>query len=106
MGKFRPELTSRLTSGVTNLTLDFAPMMAVSDETLQGCHTEASLDALVERITTVCLHLSKFRININTSRNEEWVEDQEELDLPTTYIQYRVIEQMLGLVVKVMQSSK
>ena len=67
---------------------------------------EALLDTLVERITTVCLQLSKFRISIDASRNKEWVEEQEELDLPTTDVQWRVIEQIRGLVVRVVQSSE
>ena len=84
----RPGLIAGLTKGVADLTLDFAAMMSISDVTLQESHTEESLEALVERIMSVCIHLSTFRITIDTARNEEWVEDQEDLALPTTYIQW------------------
>ena len=66
--------------------------MSVSDVTLQESHTEESLEALVEMIMSVCIHLSTFRITIDTGRNKEWVEDQEDLALPTIDVQWGVIE--------------
>ena len=88
----RPGVIAGLTKGVTNLTLDFAAMMSVSDVTLQESRTAESFEALAERIMSVCTHLLILRITIDTACNEEWVEDQEDLSLPTTDVQWGVIE--------------
>ena len=46
----RPGIIAGLTNGVTDLTLDIAPMMSVPDVTLQQSHMEESLEVLGERI--------------------------------------------------------
>eukprot|EP00579_Thalassiosira_antarctica_P006027 CAMPEP_0201883032 /NCGR_PEP_ID=MMETSP0902-20130614/15108_1 /ASSEMBLY_ACC=CAM_ASM_000551 /TAXON_ID=420261 /ORGANISM="Thalassiosira antarctica, Strain CCMP982" /LENGTH=271 /DNA_ID=CAMNT_0048411735 /DNA_START=128 /DNA_END=943 /DNA_ORIENTATION=+ len=101
-----PGLIAGLKKEVTELTLDFAAMMLVSDVTLQESHTEESLEALSETIMSVCIHVSTFRIIIDTARNEEWVEDQEDLALPTTDMQWGVIEQILGMVTRLVEASE
>ena len=100
-GKIGPGLTSRLTPGVTDLTLDFGPMLVVSDKILQSAHIEALLGALAQGIMITCLNLSTFSVTINTTRNKGWEDKQEDVDLPTTDKQWRVIEQILGLIGRV-----
>ena len=73
-------------------------MMLVPDVTLQQSHTDKSLEVLGERMMPVCIYLLTFRLTIYTSRNEEWVEDEDELAIPTTYVQWEVIQQILGMV--------
>ena len=67
-----PGLTSKLKLGVTDLTLDFGPMLAVSDKNLQSAHTEAPLGTLAQGITLTCLNLSKFSVTTKNNRKEEW----------------------------------
>ena len=89
MGEFTssPGLIAGLTTGFTKLTLDFASMMLITYVALQGSHTKESLDALAEMIMSVCIHLSRFIITIDTYRNKERLEDQEDLALPITDMQ-------------------
>ena len=102
----RPGLIARLTKGVTDLTLDFAAMMLVSDVSLQESYTDESLEALAERIMSICIYLLTFRITIDTARNKEWGEDQEDLALPTSDVQWGMIEQILGMVARVVEASE
>ena len=101
-----PGLASKLTSGVTDLTLDFGPMLAVSGKILQGAHTEASLSALAEGIPLTYLNLLEFSVTIETICNKEWGDDQDDLDGHTTYKQWRVTEQIFELIIKVVDGSK
>ena len=80
-----------MTNDVTDLTLDFVPMMPVPGVTLQQSHTEESLEVLGERMMSVCIYSSTLRVTIDTGRNEEWVEDEDDLVLPTTDVQWEVI---------------
>ena len=85
MGSLRSRiLTTKLTLGVTNLTLDFGPMLVVSDKILQSAHTEVPLGALAQGITLTCLNLSIFSVTIDTTRPDEWGDEQEDSNHPTT----------------------
>ena len=75
-----PGLTSKLTLGVTNFTFDFRPMLVVSDGILRNALTGALLSTLAEVIMLTSLNLSKFSVNIDTTRNKEWGYDQDDLE--------------------------
>ena len=66
-------------------------MMLVPDVTLKQSYTEEPLEVLGERMMPVCIYLSTFGVTIYTSCNEEWVEDEDDLVLPTTDVQWEVI---------------
>ena len=96
-----PGLTSKLTMVVTDIALDFGTMLAVSDRILQSAHTGTLLRALVEVIVLICLNLSSFSVCIDTTCNEDWGDDQEDLEGHTTNEQWRVIKQIIDLIIKV-----
>ena len=86
-----PRLTSKLTLGVTNLTLDFGTMLVVSDAILRSARTGASLSALAEVIVLTCLNILSFSVCIDTTHNEDWGDDQDDLEGHTTDEKCRVI---------------
>ena len=100
-----PGLTSKLTLGVTGLTLNFRPMLAVSDGFLRSTHTGALLSALAEVITITCLNLSEFSVSIDTTRNEERGDNKDDLEGHTTDEQWRAIEQIIGFIIKVVDEA-
>ena len=53
---------------------------------------------------SVCIYLLTLRVTIFTSRNEEWVEYEDDLALPTTDVQWDVIQKILGMVAQMMDA--
>ena len=62
-------------------------MMLVSDVTLHQSHTEELLEVLGDMIMSICIYSLTLRVTIDTTRTEEWVEDEDYLTLLTTVVQ-------------------
>ena len=93
-----PNFTERLTVDNKDITLDFRPMLAATEEELDASHSNYTLPRLAHAIVWQCPHLTRISVKNGTTRFlGQYHEDNDDEDY-TTEEQWTVIEHILTLV--------